>query len=95
MERQPPTADELRILIKTVGMIRRLVEESAERLVAVLDLIDGEPDTEDDGIAEPEVDDEPSLGSTHAIDQSLAWIDGASGHDREEEHDGREPENHG
>jgi len=45
-----------------------------------------------DGGFNDSVDNEPSLGATTAIDQTLAWSAAPPSDDRELEHDGREPD---
>ena len=64
---------------------RRKIEEAIERLLAVLDAIDGDPE------AEPDAEDEPSLGwsatGATSVYDTAVWTT-----DMEDEHDGREPE---
>lgn len=69
---------------------RKEAEADIERLLWFLDATEIDPDLEPDVDVEPDVDSEPSLGSLHAINQ-LRWSLG-SGDDREQEHDGREPD---
>ncbi|MGD9714668.1 MAG: hypothetical protein AB7V46_21805 [Thermomicrobiales bacterium] len=70
---------------------RQLIEDEIERLVAILDRIDGDPDREqDDCDAEPGSDEEPSLGSLSENMDQRRWPAGFND-DREHEHDGHEP----
>jgi hypothetical protein len=55
---------------------RQRLEGKIEELIALLDIIDDDPDLEDSG------DDEPSLGSSGMVDQS-----GAVQHDLEQDED--------
>lgn len=52
---------------------RKKLEIALDSLVAILDAIDGDPDFEESDPAEPVGDDEPSLGSTTAVNQDMAW----------------------
>jgi hypothetical protein len=85
---------------------RRDVEEAIERLLAVLDAADPDPDLEANGDAEPSLagyphdcggdlefdpsEDEHSLGSLDRRIDQTGWAQGLGG-DYEQEHDGREP----
>lgn len=71
--------------------LRRRIEAAIEKLIATLDVAEPDPDLE----TEPEHDedggdDEPSLGSLEVVYQAT-WGRGDSD-DRENEHDGREPD---
>jgi hypothetical protein len=87
------------------GVDRRAVEDAIERLIAILDAMDGDPDVEDGADAEPpfgwtrdgdhgsnsQDEEEPSLGWTAGFShQGSGWHGGTD--DREDEHDGREPD---
>jgi hypothetical protein len=66
-----------------------------ERLLDLLDRLDGDPDLEDGHDAEPTEDPEPSIGWTEMLDQAGRQRFGyptGSGDDLEAEHDGREPD---
>jgi hypothetical protein len=52
---------------------RKKIEAALERSIAALDLLDPDPDLEQGGDDEPDQDEEPSLGATHALDQGDAW----------------------
>ena len=56
---------------------RPLIEEEIERLIGVLDLLEADPDLEENGDLEGEPDDEPELGWTAAQARtgSYAWND--------------------
>jgi hypothetical protein len=86
--------------------IRQEASKEIERLIALLDRLDPDPDLEDNELDGPDTDLEPSLGSVeqhpHPDAHSVAkgnqerWSQGAYGSehemDREDEHDGREPD---
>ena len=48
----------------TPDLVRPMLESAIERLIAILDVIDPDPDLEDGGDAEPDEDGEPILGWT-------------------------------
>ncbi len=74
---------------KLPAWARQDIEDAIDRLIAVLDSADPDPDIEEDDPAGGDVVDEPhdeveegnaepSLGATHAADQDIAWA-GAHG----------------
>lgn len=79
--------------------IRLRIEATIDQLLALLDEIDGDPDLEaasddeDGGDAEPDSDDEPSLGALNNLVHQGAWgADGYAGaDDRERQDEGRCP----
>lgn len=74
--------------------VREKLEAAIERAIAILDAFDSDPDFEDGGDLEsPEDDLEPSLGSIGAGDErqsQASWWCGRND-EREDEHDGAEP----
>jgi hypothetical protein len=81
---------------------RRRIAAAVDALIALLDQIDGDTDLEEDDPPEDDApqedvgDEEPSLGSLYgtALGERRSqnrWADGAAD-DREDEHDGREPD---
>jgi len=52
---------------------RKKIEAALDRLIAALDLLDLDPDLEEDDPAEGTGDEEASLGATHAMNQNRAW----------------------
>ena len=57
---------------------RALLEQAVERLIALIDQLDTDPDLEDNGDAEEDPDREPSLGSLDRVTQGR-WSAGGSG----------------
>lgn len=55
--------------------------DTAERLIAILDQMDGDPDAEDDGTAEP------TLASPEALASQIIWIRGG-----DRDHEATSPE---
>lgn len=51
--------------------LRTRIEEAVERLLAILDALDGDPDFE------PDADAEPSLGAPDGHDGQLTWLRGS------------------
>ena len=49
---------------------RPLIEDEIERLIAVLDLLEADPDLEENDDLEAELDDEPSIGAPEALSGS-------------------------
>lgn len=86
--------------LKAIQRLRNEAEQQIERLIAMLDALDGDPDVEidtdfelEDEHDESTNDEEPSLGSRNPTiygDQG-SWSAG-NGSDLEDEHDGREPD---
>lgn len=96
--------DSVRTFVEYEPGMRGKIAAAIDGLLAVLDQIDGDENLEDDELAEPDADEEPSLGATeaHFLDLSPGvqgirllsadqrrWAAG-SGDDREAEHDGSE-----
>jgi hypothetical protein len=82
------TPDAPQVVVFTSSM-RRLIADAIESLILLLDEIDGDPDHEIDDDFEGEPD-EPSLGATDDLDQSISWLSPIGEVDAEHEHDGRE-----
>jgi hypothetical protein len=76
---------------------RELLATAIECLIALLDLQEPDPELEPNGDEEFDtVDNEPSLGATLATNQAEAWgRQSGTKDDREDEHDGREPDEDG
>ena len=87
-----PLKDLARSLRAMPPSARKLVEEAIELLLLACDEMDGDPDLEDDGTAEPSEDAEPSLGWSDMEARYGVPFQGRGGPDLEDEHDGREPD---
>jgi hypothetical protein len=78
--------------------IRKEAAQEIERLIALLDRLDPDPDLEDNGDNDADLsEEEPSLGSIDNFTNQEKWTGGhavAHGRDAdlEDEHDGREPD---
>lgn len=71
---------------------RQLIEDEIERLIALLDLMDGDADAERDDFEEPQGDDEPWLGWIASGDGAIIC---ASDSDLEFDESDFEPDDHG
>jgi hypothetical protein len=58
---------------KLPAATREKIDTALDKLIALLDAIDGDPDLEESDPREPVGDDEPSLGATEALNQERAW----------------------
>ena len=52
---------------------RQKIETALDKLIALLDAVDPDPDLEEDDPAEASGDEEPSSGATAALNQDRAW----------------------
>ena len=64
---------------------RPLIEDEIERLIGVLDLLEADPDLEENGDLEEEPDEEPSLGAHESA--SGSWEGFQWSYDIDAEHD--------
>jgi hypothetical protein len=81
------------IFIEFRPAMRRLIEDTVESLLLLLDEIDGDADIEEDDPPEDAGDAEASLGAPEVgyLRSQTRWAQGR-GDDLEDEHDGREPD---